>query len=285
MYVGRKEVGFGDKMRLFDAVSRSVVCYACQVWGASVYDDVEKMKRWFVKRVLGLPRWTPDYVVYLEIGSVPVYLYTLRCQMGYLRKVLFGMDEGRLPRYLAEGMMGEGIGWVEEWEGICGRHGIVMGRDMGLNEFDRLTETMLGTEAEWIRCVNIERARSGRRHGCYSELRYDVNGGYWGEGMNVHRIGTIVKVRGGLLDLNANVWRMDGRRRCSLCNLGEEESVLHFLCVCPVLGDVRRGCFGEGRLSRERGLGILNGEDWDRLYEYVCMAMRERGYLVGMFNF
>lgn len=31
MYVGRKEVEFADKMRLFDAVSGSIVCYACQV--------------------------------------------------------------------------------------------------------------------------------------------------------------------------------------------------------------------------------------------------------------
>ena len=53
--------------------------------------------------------------------------------------------------------------------------------------------------------------------------------------MNVHRIGTIVKVRGGLLDLNANVWRMDGRRRCSLCNLGEEECAA-FLVREPYMG-------------------------------------------------
>jgi hypothetical protein len=285
MYVGRKEVGFANKMRLFDAVSRSVVCYACQVWGMSIYIEVEKMKKWFIKRVLGLPKWTPDYMLYLEIGAVPVYLYTLKCQIGYMRKVLFGMDESRLPRYLAEGMMRERIGWVEEWEKVCGKHGIVMGQDMSLDEFDRMTGTMLETENEWIKYKYMEKARGGKRHGCYNELRYDISGMYWGNGMKVHKIGMIVKVRGGLLGLNANEWRKDERRRCSLCNLGEEESVLHFLCVCPILGDLRVGCFQERQLTRERGLSVLNGEDWDCLYEYVCRAMRQRGYLIEIFNF
>ena len=116
----------------------------------------------------------------------------------------------------------------------------------------------------------------GRKHGCYYELRYDVSGMYWEMEMDVRKIGTIIKVRGGLLSLNANVWRKDERRRCSLCNLVEEETVLHFLCVCPILGDIRIRYFWERHVSRERGLRLLNGENWDCLLEYVCKAMKER---------
>lgn len=285
MYVGKREVKFVDKMRLFNAVCRSIVCYACQVWGASSYNEVEKIKKWFVKKVLGLPKGTPDYVVCLETGAVPIHLYTMKCQMKYMRKVLFEMNDSRLVKYLAGCMLSEGIGWVEEWERICGRHGIVIGRDMRLDEYDKVTGIMMETEYEWLMHENNEKARNGKRHGCYNELRYDVSGMYWEREMSVRKIGTIIRVRGGLLGLNANVWRMGERRKCSLCNMGEEESVLHFLCICPILGDVRMRFFRERRMSRERGIRLLNGEDWDCLFEYVCMAMKERAYMIEMFNF
>lgn len=60
----RKKVEFVDKMRIFDAVSRSVVCFACQVCGASLYVKVEKLNSWLTKRMLGLPKCSPDYVIY-----------------------------------------------------------------------------------------------------------------------------------------------------------------------------------------------------------------------------
>jgi len=80
MYVGKREVKFADKMRLFDAVNRSIVCYACQVWGASFYTEVEKMKKWFMKRVLGLPKWT------MSIIWIMFYIWRLeRCRYIYIQ--------------------------------------------------------------------------------------------------------------------------------------------------------------------------------------------------------
>lgn len=79
-----------------------------------------------------------------------------------------------------------------------------------------------------------------------------------------------IKVSGGLLELNVNVWRKEERRIGFLCNLSEEENVLYFLCFWPILDDVRMRCFREGRLTRERRLSILNWEDRNHLYEFVC---------------
>ena len=285
VYVDRAEVGFGDKLRLFDAVSRSIVCYGCQVWGASMYAGLERLKRWFVKRVLGLPRCAPDYVVWLETGVLPVYMYTLGCSVRYMRKVLFAMGEDRLPNFLAGGMVTRGIGWVNEWNRICGRHGIVCDLGVGVDDFDRMTGAMVGTEREWLMYEQIDRARRGTRHELYRELQYMNGAVYMGRGWTVHRIGIIVRVRAGLLNLNGNEWRMGGRRLCSLCSLGEEENVFHFLCVCPVLGDVRRRHLCTRVIGMERCLDLLNGAQWDALYGYLCQAMNVRKGLVGEFYF
>lgn len=45
-----------------------------------------------------------------------------------------------------------------------------------------------------------------RRHGYYGELQYDMSVRYLGNEMNTLKIGTNMKVRGGLLDLIANVY-------------------------------------------------------------------------------
>lgn len=50
----------------------------------------------------------------------------------------------------------------------------------------------------------MERARDGERHDCYNGLRYDIKGK---RNESAYRIGMIVKIRGGWLDLNANVGR------------------------------------------------------------------------------
>lgn len=285
VYMNRTEVGFCDKLKLFYAVGRSIVCYGCQVWGASMYAELERLKTWFVKKTLGLPRCAPDYVIWLETGVLPVYLYTLGCNVKYVRKVLFAMDENRLPNFLASGMISRGIGWMNEWNRICGRHGIVCNLNVGMDAFDRMTGTMMNTEREWLMYEQINRARGGSRHGLYNELQYMNGTVYMERGWTVHKIGMIVKVRAGLLNLNGNEWRMNERRLCSLCNRKEEESVFHFLCICPVLGDVRRRHLGVRVIDMERCLDLLNGSQWDILYSYVCQAMSVRKCLVSEFNF
>lgn len=69
-----------------------------------------------------------------------------------------------------------------------------------------------------------------------------------------------------LLNLNANVWRRDGSRMCSLRNIGEEESIIYFLCVCPVLGDIRMRYFKERKMSKEKGSNVKS----DRGTEVFC---------------
>lgn len=94
-----------------------------------------------------------------------------------------------------------------------------------------------------------------------------------------------MKARCGMLGLNDCVWREDDARKCSLCNLGVIEDVWHFMCVCPMLSDIRVRVFGERYVNMERCVDILNGENWDGLYEYICIAGRIRRELVREFNF
>lgn len=70
-YARRKDVGFTNKMRLFDVVSRYLVSYACQVLEANIYTEVERMKKWFISESrAGL------HVAFRDWNCAFVYLFT-----------------------------------------------------------------------------------------------------------------------------------------------------------------------------------------------------------------
>ena len=65
------------KFRIFDAVSKSILCYAAQVWGYTRYEEVERILRFFIKKTLWLPYNTPNYFILSETGRMPLFLFEL----------------------------------------------------------------------------------------------------------------------------------------------------------------------------------------------------------------
>ena len=43
------------------------------------------------------------------------------------------------------------------------------------------------------------------------------------------------------------------------------KSVLHFVYVFPILSDLRAKYFGTRYMTKEEGLNVLNGKDWECL--------------------
>ena len=87
------------------------------------------------------------------------------------------------------------------------------------------------------------------------------------------------------LPLNDKVWRDPRTRKCSLCNLNENESTFHFLCICPILAGIRLSFLGKAPLSFTECINWLNGEEWDQLYEFVKTALKYRNDFIYEFNY
>lgn len=73
-FMGKKNIKFSAKYNLFKAVSRAIFCYASQVWGFSYFNEVDKMQRYFIKRLFGFPDNSPNYMINIETG-VPEMIY------------------------------------------------------------------------------------------------------------------------------------------------------------------------------------------------------------------
>lgn len=95
----------------------------------------------------------------------------------------------------------------------------------------------------------------------YKNLNPDIH--YFGGRLKNSDITNIFRARTDLLNLNGNRFDANADKRCSLCNMNEEETLHHFLGVCPIMDDIRRHFLGRRRLTENELIDALNGEIWD----------------------
>src|SRR5262249_6960696 len=111
------------KFRVFDSCVKSVVCYSAQVWGYMFSEYVERILRFFVKKMLWLPRNTPNYMVYGETGRDPIYFFTLELFFVYIQKIK-DMKDDRYPRVITKYLFHKKKGWVRWFYDRCNEFNI-----------------------------------------------------------------------------------------------------------------------------------------------------------------
>ncbi|XP_017494740.1 PREDICTED: uncharacterized protein LOC108382884 [Rhagoletis zephyria] len=89
--------------------------YGAQVWGGESHEQVEKLLRFFIKKLIFLPANTPNYMLHLETGIVPQYFHTLRAHMLFITRCL-SLPTSRLPRVLADESIRQEVPWVRNWK-------------------------------------------------------------------------------------------------------------------------------------------------------------------------
>lgn len=278
----KKDILPSTKFKIFDCVVRSVLCYGAQVWGFQSYDLVESLQRFFVKKVFGLSKSTPNYMIQLETGMPNLWIYTLKLHFMYVQNVL-KLPAHRFPKIVANECIKERVFWFPEWERIANS----LGFDFNVENISAGIQVSSILESLHNKNMNeaIAIATGGVRHDLYPELDYSVGNSYMNDKNGLQKISLIFKTRGGMLPLNDNPAMNAANRLCSLCNLQEPESVTHLLGNCPIFKNLRLGLFGAREIRRDEVKEILNGRDWDALHKFLIQALKYRKLLIDEFNF
>uniref|UniRef100_T1I5Z3 Homeobox domain-containing protein n=1 Tax=Rhodnius prolixus TaxID=13249 RepID=T1I5Z3_RHOPR len=240
--VGR-EIPLSTKYSLFNAVSRAAMCYGCQVWGHQQFDEVEILLRYFIKKLFALPRWTPSYMLFIETGLKPLYLYTLRMQIQYVIKIL-QLPEHRLPKIIAQKVINKKLYWYRSWLELSDRYGC--GVEKFLEERVKLPDwksTILQLFEDRHKRDMLSLASRSQHYSLYNQLLSqdlpDNYKKYMSDEGSLHLKRVVFRARCQLLDLNFKPWADENSRLCTMCNLGVEECAFHFLAVCPILREYR----------------------------------------------
>jgi len=235
-YIRNPKISSNNKLKIFDAASRSVLFYGAQIWGCKRYDDVEKLLRFFIKKLFSLPQNTPNYMIHIETGLSSQFVQTLQIHFNYILKVTC-LSDNRLPKILASEIIAKNISWAKDWENICNETEIDLSRlaDLSLQEkFSHIIDAVKTHEMS----INIQYAKSSQFHDSYSLLDFNVSPLLL-YGYDSKATGLLIKARGGLLDINARAFKNNTFGICTICNLDMAENTFHFIGVCPIYKRIR----------------------------------------------
>lgn len=287
-FIGKPNISLKGKWKMFLSVCRSIQSYGAQIWGNAYFEDVDKLYRYFIKRVLKLPENTPNYVLALETGYEQGYIYTYALHLKYMAKTIFDLEHHRLPHKLSVKIMEKNISWYKDFTAqltsfniehtnIKGNKSVWYGACRRLIE--KITENSFNE--------NIQRSQASQ-HRIYRHLDHRLGSTYCNDSFTQIQISFIMKARGGLIWLNGNVHRAESAQICSMCNLREVETTQHFIGRCPVFNRIRIRYFGRMTLSEREVIYVLNGGGdncWLGLYKYLREAMNYRTILINEFNY
>jgi hypothetical protein len=272
-------------IRIFNAIIRAIMCYGCEVWGFKLHDSVEKVQKYFIKKVLNLPSFTPDYMIFLELGFKRLYLFTLKLHFSYIVRSL-SSPANKMTKQLIYDCINYEVEWVKEWKKIFRVTGIsvdlscfeekawkaafskiLLAVDDGLHLDDLLQAQCSTTCPGYIERVGF---------GDFDELK----------SMPCAKASVLLKARCELLNLNGRRFSASSSRLCSLCNMGKIEDSYHFIVECPTLIDIRKQFLECSSLSRKEFVELLGQNNmFDCLGDLIIALLKYRVPLIREFNF
>lgn len=281
-YINHPKISNSNKLKIFNAASKSIMFYGAQIWGFKKYDEVEKLFRFFIKKMLHLPSNTPNYMLYIETGLNSLYVNTLKLHFDYINKALH-MPSCRLPRILAEKVIAKKTYWAEEW--ITLRGNIKFVPDNAENPICLYSKQILDLLSTKEREDLLANARNSQFHDLYSQVDYCMKP-LSALDLSSRAASLIIRARGGLLDINARAFKSSSVGLCSLCNLDATENTLHLIGICPIYYEFRLKYFGKTTLDLNEVLNILNGAEYDyfTLYKYLEICLKYRKLLLNEFE-
>lgn len=283
-YIHDPKINLSNKLKIFNSAAKSIMFYGAQIWGFLKFDEVEKLLRYFLKKMLYLPMNTPNYMLHIETGLPSLYLETLNLHFRYISKIL-NLSINRLPRLLAKESILQNTYWFSHWQSLCTKIGITLDIEIWGNNLRYYHDNVLNKLKIFEYDEFVASARNPRfgLHDMYPTLKYDIPP-YFLDGNSAHLVSLILKVRGGLLNLNACAFNGSAVNICTLCNYNEEENSNHLIGRCPIYSGFRFSHFGKRFLTYDEVLDALNGENYTLLYKFISICIQYRKLIISEFR-
>lgn len=280
--LSNQKVPLDCKYKLFEATARCVLCYAGQVWGYKRYEFVERLQRFFIKKLFHLPPNAANYILDLELNLCSLYIYTLQLHFNYILKIM-KLPEGRLPKIIAENVVSRNLLWYDIWKNLCTRLDVPF-VELNNNSVDvwkeKLSTVICKLKAEEMVAAE-SKARCGVYHKFYPKLTYNID---YFSNRSFRDTELILKARTETLSLNYRPFKPEICQMCTLCNLHQVEDIVHFICICPILIPYRLKYFNKKILNDNDLRDVLNGFSWANLCNYLKDALNYRKLITNEFN-
>lgn len=283
--LGKQDITLNTKNQLFHAICRSIQSYGAQIWGHSHFEEVDGLQKYFLKRVLKLPKFTPNYALMLESGAEDGHLFTLNLHIRYIKQTLFKYSETRLPHILSHILLEKNLCWAKNLNVLGQEYNIAWSPNMSYADWHGRQIALINNMKITNHQNRISRwAQTESFYKNVDPLKAEL---YFKYSSTSNNITWIFKARCDLISLNGSRFSRRAIKQCSLCNLKEIENLQHFIGKCPILNQFRWQYFQKLTIREEELVRILNGQynNWSNLVKYIINALAYRKTLVDEFNY
>lgn len=287
-FLRKQDISLQQKWNLYTAVCRSVQSYAAQIWGYGYFEEVDKLQRFFLKKVLRLPECAPNYAVDIETDLEDGHIYTLQLHMKYIFRTLFQYKQDRLPHQLTKVIIRRNLFWAKHINDLISELNVShIDENITANDWNSTTAVLIEHTIAENRSKKIQRALQSSTR-LYKYLDHTRGYQYFNGQYCPKDITWIFKARCDLISLNGNQHAIttDDSARCTLCNTREKETFQHFFGLCPILRGYRVQFFGSPMLMEDEIIRILDGReelDWRNLVGFLKTALQYRKLIMSEF--
>lgn len=272
MFMENNNVSFGSKLRVFNTVSRSIACYGAQVWGGVCHEEIEKLFRYFIKKLFRLPVFVPSVFIYREVNYMLIFTHTLKLHLDYVLKV-FDMPSWRLPLIVARETVTKNIFWSSDINNLLTKYGIGVITANNVSNWDRCFRLLSDSVRTEFKNQFNEKVNDYDQYPIYRELKCDLGSNHYLQcNVPLDQARWIMRARAGMLNLgHQSAFFDDSPLYCELCGCYFSDQTYHYLAVCTRFSELRLKWFGSQRVSGHTMMELLNGRHWPSLANF-CKA-------------
>ena len=240
-----KNMPIDIQLKLFDTLVIPIMTYGAEVWGFEHLNMLDQLELQFLKLVMNVRRSTPKYMIYGELGRLPVSI-TIKLRMtGFWGKMLTGKQE-KLSYNLYQMLLSDWVNvkWISKIKNILDESGLSYIWDMQYVHcaVNLMKILKLNFKDQFLQQWNSEMQVSNKGK-MYSMLKkgFEMENYLKTLPSNLSQFLCWFRTANHSLPVEIGRWsNIDHHlRKCDMCTASEVGDEYHTLLKCPAFTNIR----------------------------------------------
>lgn len=283
--------------KMYKATITSTLLYAAETWSLRYLDQLEKAGCRYYKTLYNWPATTPNYMIRAETGTEPIACTALTRALKWLKKIK-EMNSESLPKkcFLQLLHLDKKQSHNLTYNWVTQLRTILVNLDPNIPPLDILQtneETLKSLSKKYRDKINLEDKdkiiNSSYRPSYQLILTNEGTQDYLQDNVSfsIKKIISQLRVNGTMfvkLTANGNLYKWEQTKICQCCNLGEEETLEHFMWSCPLYDPLRNHLltqYARGVTRDQMQVALLTNLNKKKMFDiaqYTTNALKLRSF-------
>jgi hypothetical protein len=261
-----RQYGFKTFEKLYSSCVIPVLDYCAGVWGYRHYQPADNVQNRAMRQYLGVHRFAPTLALIGDTGWLPCMYRRWMCMIRYWNRLILLPDDRLTKRVFIADYNSNGNNWCSDIKQILTKLDLMEFFDNKSVIYLSEAHSKLNNYYSRLWSSDVQRVSKLRTYITFKSVFSCED--YLKLNLKRNELSLLAQLRFGILPLRIETGRYIGeapeQRLCSLCDLMDIESEVHFIIVCPRYRNIRTQYIGH----------ILNTMQTISDNEKLCVLMK-----------